>query len=196
MLIRRVAILLSLFIFAMIDRAWCDPVKSVNKAAVQLTKMKMDENKAVMQEKTDLAKKSTEWSKKSQANFRDRNLLRTPEEKKKPQWVESQDKLIYSREVLENAWRNRFFSSRQVTEPKSSAQGSEKSILKPNQGGNGYFEEGRILTTLRLLQSKEETFKEIFMGFRFSVDLTHGHVLLEMNVTPSSEKRSGFIIRF
>jgi hypothetical protein len=196
MLLRKVAILLTLFIFAMIDRAWCDPVKSVNKAAIQLTTMKMDENKAVMQEKTDLAKKSTEWSKKSQANSSDINLLRTPEEKKRPQWVESQDKLIYSREVLENAWRNRFFSSQQIKEPKSSAQGSEKSILKPNQGGNGYFEEGRILTTLRLLQSKEETFKEIFMGFRFSVDLTYGHVLLEMNVTPSSEKRSGFIIRF
>jgi len=196
MLLTKVAILLTLFIFAMIDRAWCDPVKSVNKAAIQLTTMKMDENKAVMQEKTDLAKKSTEWSKKSQANFSDINLLRTPEEKKRPQWVESQDKLIYSREVLENAWRNRFFSSRQVTEPKSSTQDSGQSILKPNQDGNGYFEEGRILTTLRLLQSKEETFKEIFMGFRFSVDLTYGHVLLEMNVTPSSEKRSGFIIRF
>ncbi len=193
---RRVAILLSLFIFAMIDRAWCDPVKSVNKAAVQLTTMKMDENKAVMQEKTGLAKRSTEWSKKNQANFRDINLLRTPEEKKKPQWVESQDKLTYSREVLENAWRNRFFTSPQVKEPKSSTQDSGQSILKLNQDGNGYFEEGKILTTLRLLQSKEETFKEIFMGFRFSFDLTNGHVFLEMNVAPSSEKRSGFIIRF
>jgi len=196
MLLTKVAILLTLFIFAMIDRAWCDPVKSVNKAAIQLTTMKVDENKAVMQEKADLAKRSTEWSKKNQAIFRDINLLRISEEKKRPQWVESQDKLIYSREVLENAWRNRFFSSRQVTEPKSSAQDSGQSILKPNQDGNGYFEEGRIPTTLRLLQSKEETFKEIFMGFRFSVDLSYGHVFLEMNVTPSSEKRSGFIIRF
>jgi hypothetical protein len=158
--------------------------------------MKMDENKAVMQEKTELAKRSTEWSKKSQANFRDINLLRTPEEKKRSQWVESPDKLIYSRQFLENAWRNRFLSSREARETKSSTPDSGHSILKPYQDANGYFEEGKILTPLKLLQSKEETFKEIFMGFRFSFDLTHGHVLLEMNVTPSSEKRSGFIIPF
>lgn len=196
MVLRKVAVLLTLFIFGMIVRAWCDPVKSINVAAIQLTTMKMDENKAVMQEKTGFAKRSTEWSKKSQANFRDINLLRTPEEKKRWQWVESPDKLIYSREFLENAWKNRFFSSREVRETKSSTPDSGQSILKPYQDANGYFEEGRILTPLKLLRSKEETLKEIFMGFRFSFDLTNGHVLLEMNVTPSSEKKSGLTIRF
>jgi hypothetical protein len=196
MVLRKVAVLLTLFIFAMIERAWCDPVKSRNGAAIQLTTMKMDENKAVMREKTELTKRSTEWSKKSQTNFRDINLLRTPEERKWSQWVESPDKLTYSREFLENAWRNRFFSSRQVRENKSSTPDSGQSILKPYQDANGYFEEGKILTTLKLLQSKEETLKEIFMGFRFSLDLTNGHVLLEMNVTPSSEKKSGLTIRF
>jgi len=196
MALRKVAILLTLFIFGMIARTWCDPVKSINGAAIQLTTIKMDENEAVMQKKTEPAKESTEWLKKSQTKFRDVNFLRTLEEKKRSQWVESSDKLIYSREFLENAWRKKFFSSRQVRETKSSSSDFGQSILKPYPDGNGYFEEGKILTTLRLLKSKEEIFKEIFMGFYFSFDLTNGRVLLEMNVTPSSEKRSGFIIRF
>lgn len=156
----------------------------------------MDENKAVMQEKTEPANESAEWFKKSQAKLRNVNFLRTLEEKKRSQWVESPDKLIYSRQFLENAWRNRFLSSREARETKSSTPDSGQSILKPYQDANGYFEEGKILTTLKLLQSKEETLKEIFMGFRFSLDLTNGHVLLEMNVTPSSEKKSGLTIRF
>ena len=196
MALRKVAILLTLFIFGSVARAWGDPVKSINDAAIQLTLMKMDENKVVMQKKTEPAKESTEWSKKSQAKLRDVNFLRTLEERKRSQWVESSDKVIYSREFSENAWRNKFLSPRQVRETKSSSSDLGQSTLKPYPDGNGHFEEGKILTTLKLLRSKEETFKEIFMGFRFSFDLTNGHMLLEMNVTPSSEKRSGFIIRF
>ena len=196
MVLRKVAILLTLFIFGMIARAWCDPVKSIKGAAIQLTTMKMDENRAVLQKKTEPAKESAEWFKKNQAKLRVVNFLRTLEEKKRSQWVESSDKVIYSREFLENAWRNKFFSPQQVRETKSSSSDFGQSILKPYPDGDGSFEEGKILTTLKLLQSREETFKEIFMGFRFSVDLTNGHVLLEMNVAPSTEKRSGFMIRF
>ena len=202
MVLRKVAILLTLFIFGMIARAWCDPVKSKKGAAIQLTTMKMDENRAVLQKKTVPAKESAEWSKKSQAKLRDVNFLRTLEEKKRSQWVESSDKVIYSREFSENAWRNKFSGPLQVRETKSSSSDSGQSvlkpypILKPYPDGDGSFEEGKILTTLKLLQSREETFKEIFMGFRFSVDLTNGHALLEMNVAPSTEKRSGFMIRF
>ena len=196
MVLRKVAILLTLFIFGMIVRAWCDPVKSINGAAIQLTTMKMDENRAALQKKTEPANESAECFKKSQAKLRNVNFLRTLEEKKRSQWVESPDKVIYSREFLENVWRNKFFSPRQVRETKSSSSDFGQSILKPSPDENGYFEEGKILKTLKLLQSKEETLKEIFMGFRFSFDLTNGHVLLEMNVTPSSEKKSGLTIRF
>ncbi len=196
MVLTKVAILSTVFIFGTISRAWCDSVKSINGAAFQLTAMKMEENKAVMQEKTAVPKESTEWSKKSQPKFRDVNFLRILEENKRSQWVESSSKVIYSRELLVNAWRNEIFSPRQARETKSSTLDFGKSLLKPSLDGDGYFEEGNILTTLRLLQSREETLKEIFMGFRFLLDLTNGHVLLEMNVTPSSGKRSGFMIRF
>ncbi len=51
MALRKVAILLTLFIFGIIARAWGDPVKSINDAAIQLTLMKMDENKGSHAEK-------------------------------------------------------------------------------------------------------------------------------------------------
>jgi hypothetical protein len=196
MVLKKVAILLTLFIFGMIARAWCDPVKSINGAAVQLTTMKIDENRAVLQKKKEPVNGSAEWSKKSQARLRDVNFLRTLEEKKKSQWVESSDKVIYSREFSENVWRNRLSGSIHARETKTSGSDPGQPALKPYPDGNGSFEEGKILTTLRLLQSREETFKEIFMGFRFSFDLTNGHVLLEMNVSSSTEKGSGFMIRF
>jgi hypothetical protein len=196
MVLRRVSILLTLFIFGMIVHAWCDSVKSINGAAIQLTAVKMDENKAVLQKKTEPARESAERFKKSQAKPRDVNFLRSLEEKKRWQWVESSDNIFSSREFLENVWRNKFFSPPQRRETKSSSSDSGQSILKPYPDEDGYPEEGKIWTALKLHQSREEILKEIFMGFRFSFDLTHGHVLLEMNVTPSSEKRSGLTIRF
>jgi len=197
MALKKVPILLTLFIFGIILRAWCDPVKSTNEAAVQLTTMKMDENKAVVQKRTQSAEESTEWLKKFQAKLRDVNFLRSLEEKKKWQWVEPLDEVMDSHESLENVWRNKFSSPLQVRRTKSSSAELGQSILKPSPDESGYLEQEKNLTILKHLHStREEIFKEIFMGFRFSLDLTSGHVLLEMNVTPSSEKRSGLLIRF
>jgi hypothetical protein len=198
MVLRRVSILLTLFIFGMIVHAWCDSVKSINGAAIQLTAVKVDENRAALQKKTERAKESAEWFKKTQAKPRDVNFLRALEEKKRSQWVESLNNIFCSREFLENVWRNKFLSPPQPQrrETKSSSSDSGQSILKPYPDEDSYPEEGRILTALKLHQPREEILKEIFMGFRFSFDLTHGHMLLEMNVTPSSEKRSGLTIRF
>jgi len=92
----------------MIARAWCDPVKSNNDAAVQLTTMKMGENKATMLKKTEPAKGSTEWLKKSQARPREITFLSILAEKKRLQWLEPLDKVIYSREFSENVWRHQF----------------------------------------------------------------------------------------
>lgn len=193
---RRVSILLTLFIFGVITRAWCDPVKSINGAAIQLTTMKAGENKAGVQTKTKSAKGPAEWSKKSQARLSDMNLLRAQEERKKPQMVESLDEVIYSREFSENVWRNIISNPLHARETKSSRSDSGQSALRAYPGENGSSEQSKTFTKLKLLQSKEETSKEIFMGVCFSFDLTNGHVFLEMNVTPSSEKRSGFSIRF
>jgi len=196
MVLRKVSILLTLFIFGMIVHAWCDPVKSINGPTVQLTAMKMDENEAPLLKKIELAKEFAEWFKKSQAEPRDVNFLRTLEQKKRSQWVESWDNVFYFRGFLENVWRNKFLGPPQGRETKSSSSDLGQFILTPYPDENGYLEERKILTTLKLHQSRVETLKEIFMGFRFSFNLTNGHVLLEMNIAPSSEKRSGLTIRF
>jgi hypothetical protein len=193
--LRRVSILFTLFIFGMIARAWCDPVKSINGAAIQLRTMKMGENKATMLKKTEPAKGSPEWLKKSQARPRDMNFLRTLEEKKRSQWVESLDKVIFFHEFSENARRNKF-SNPLHSETNSSSSDSGQSTLKAYPDDNDPLEQAKTFTKLKLLQSRKETFKEIFMGFHFSFNLTNGHVLLEMNVIPSTEKRSGFLIQF
>ena len=196
MVLRRVSILLILFIFGMIVRAWSDSVKSINDDAIRLTTMKMDENKAALQKKTEPAKESTGWFKKSQVRPEEVDFLGTLEEKKKSQWVIPVDKAFYSQEFPGNMWRNKFLTPPQGKETKSSTSDLGQSTLPPFPEEDGYLQEGKILRALHLLQWKEEMLKDIFMGFRFSLDLTNGHALLEMNVTPSSGKRSGLTIRF
>jgi len=158
--------------------------------------MKMDKNKAPVLKKTEPAGESPEWSKKSQARLRDVNFLRNPEKKKGSRWMESLDQAIYSGVFSENVWRNRFSDALHARGTKSSRSDSGQSTLKANPGEDDSFEQASTFTKLKLLQSREETFKKIFMGICFSLDLTNGHMLLEMNVTPPTEKRSGFLIRF
>jgi len=196
MALKKVSILLILSIFGMTVRVWSDPVKSIHRAAIQLTPMKMDENNAPVLKKTRPATGSPEWSRKDQAGVRDVSLLSTLEEKERSQWMESMDKVIYSREFSENGSRSRLSSSLHATETKSPSSEYGQSALKAYSDESGLLEQARTFTKLRLLQSREETFKEIFMGICFSLDLTSGHMFLEMNVTPSTEKRSGFSIRF
>ena len=214
MIFRKVAILLILFIFGIITQVWANPVKSINNAANQEMIMKMDENKVGIQKKTEVAKESVKSLKKRQVRSQSSipytdygaimgsvkseiNFLRTPEQKKRPLLADSLDKLVFSYEFKQNVWRDKFLSSREITEAKFQNSDSGQAILRPYPSGNKYFEEGRIPETFKLLQSKrEELFKEIFMGFRFSFNPMSEHMFLEMNVTPSSEIGPGIIISF
>ena len=67
MALRKVSILLTLFIFGTIVRAWCDPVKSVKGAVIQLTTAKMEENKVALQKMPEPGKESTEGLRKRPA---------------------------------------------------------------------------------------------------------------------------------
>ncbi len=180
----------------MIGQAWCDPVKSSNVGVVPLTPMKMDENKPTMLKKGNPVNGPPKWLERSQARPGDVNFLTILEEKKRPQRVESLDEVVYSPEYSENAQRNKLSKALYRTETRSSNSDSKKFTLKVYSDENGSLEQSNTFTKLRLLQSREETFKEIFMGVCFSFDLTSGHLILEMNVAPSTEKRSGFLIRF
>ena len=208
----KVAILLTLFIFAIFIQVGANPVKSINDAANQETIMKMDENKGALQKKKSQAKETVKSSKKSQVTSQfgiqqtddgfmmsrsklDINYLKAAKAKKSL-LTDLLDKVIFSYDFAQKGWGNRFPSFMEVAEAKSSDLDVSQSVLRSYPTGSRHFEEEKILDTFKLLQFKRKDIsKEIFMGFRFSFNPVRGHVFLEMNAIPS-EKGPGLIIPF
>jgi hypothetical protein len=208
----KVAILLTLFIFAIFIQVWANPVKSINDAANQETIMKMDENKGALQKKKSHAKEAVKSSKKSQdtsqfgiqqtddgfmmSRFKlDINYLKAVKAKKSL-LTDFLDKVIFSYDFAQKGWRNHFPSFMEVAEAKSSDSDVSQSVSKSYPTGSRHFEEEKILDTFKLLQFKRKDIsKEIFLGFRFSFNPVRGHLFLEMNAIPS-EKGPGLIIPF
>jgi hypothetical protein len=214
MIIKNATILLILVIFGSIPPVWADADKSMNDAANQERIAKMDENKGVIQKKGRSAKEPDKSLIKPKVKFQSDipysdygamigstdpgiDFLGTLKEKRKTKLTDSMDKLIYSFEFFQYAWKDKFLSFLEITKFNSSISDFTQSNLKPNPDVDKYFEEERTPVAFRLLQPKrEEIFKEISMGFRFSFNPLSGHLFLEMNATPSSEKRSGLVIPF
>ncbi len=199
MTIKKISILLTFFIFVTVSGAGADNVKSMKNTANQETIMKIDENKGVIQERTKPAKKTVKSLKKLKRDSTKLgvNFLKALEEVKKFQLTDSLHNVIYSYEFFQDAWKDRFLSSRKINETKSSNSEGGQSISKPYLNGDKYFGEGNILPIFKLLQSKrEEAFKEIFMGFRLSFDPKSTHMFVEMNISPCPEKGPGVIIAF
>lgn len=208
----KVAILLTLFIFAIFIQVWANPVKSINDAANQETIMKMEENKGALQKKKSRAKETVKSSKKSQVTSQfgiqqtddgfmmsrsklDINFLKAVKAKKSL-LTDFLDKVIFSYDFAQKGWRNHFPSFMEVAEAKSSDPDVSQSVLRSYPTGSRHFEEEKILDTFKLLQFKRKDIsKEIFMGFRLSFNPVRGHVFLEMNAIPS-EKGPGLIIPF
>lgn len=214
MIIKTTAILLFLFIFGITTQGYTDLVKSKKNTVNQETIMKIDENRVALQEKTvgSIGPTKLLETKKAQSQLNipysdvgeiivssqfDVNFLKTLGEKKKTLFTEYLDKVIYFYGVPQNTRGEKFFNVKGVTEAKSSNPNDNPFHFGSYPPGNRYYEERRILETFKLLQLKrEEISKEIVMGFRFSFNPVSGHMFLEMNVTPSFEKGSGFIIPF
>lgn len=205
--IKTVSILFPLFIFGITTSVWSDSIKSMNNTINPLRTTKMDENETIGQTKTKSPKKSKVRSQPAlpYSDFGpmmgdtklDVNFSRATKEKKKPPLTDFLDKVIFSYDFAQNGWMAYFQSFMGAAEARSSNSGASQSHVGSRSLGNQYFEEGRILPTLRLLQlRKDELFKEISMGFRFSFNPLSGHVFLDMNATPSSEARTGIMIRF
>ena len=208
----KVAILLTLFIFAIFIQVWANPVKSINDAANQETIMKMEENKGALQKKKSRAKETVKSSKKSQVTSQfgiqqtddgfmmsrsklDINFLKAVKAKKSL-LTDFLDKVIFSYDFAQKGWRNHFLSFMEVAKAKSSDPDVSQSVLRSYPTGSRHFEEEKILDTFKLLQFKRKDIsKEIFMEFRFSFNPVRGHVFLEMNAIPS-EKGPGLIIPF
>lgn len=213
-----ISILLTFFIFVTVSGTGADNVKSMKNTANQETIMKMDENKAAVQKRKEPAREPGKPLKKLKARLQSTisysvkdygtlmgtavlgaDFLKALEERKKLRLTDSLHKVIYSFESLHDLWKDKFLSSREITQTDSPNSTFGQPISKPylNPNGDQYFEEGKIRSTLRLLQFKrEDIFNEIFMGFRFSFGPKSTPMLVEMNISPFPEKGPGLIIAF
>jgi hypothetical protein len=213
MTIKKFSILSTFVIFVMVIQTRADDVKSVKYTPNRETITKMDKNKGVLQKRIESAKKPVKSLKKHIVGFQSAilydyeaildsnklnvNFLKSLEEEKKLQLTDFLHKVIYSYKFFQDTWKDGYLSSRKINESKSSSLDFGQSISKPYPIGDKYFGEVNILSTFRLLQSKrEEAFREIFMGFRLSFDPKTTRMLVEMNISPSSDKGPGVIIPF
>lgn len=216
--VKIISILLTFFIFVTVSGAGADNVKSMKNTANQETMMKIDENKVAVQKRKEPAREPGKPLKKLKARLQSTasysvtncganmgttmlgaNFLKALEERKKLRLTDSLHKVIYSFESFQDPWKDKFLSSREITQTDSPSSNFGQPILKPylNPNGDKYFGEGNIRSTLKLLQfRREEIFNEIFMGFRFSFGPKSTPMLVEMNISPFPEKGPGFIITF
>jgi len=213
------SILLTFFIFVTVNQARADDVKSMENTINRDTVIKMDENRVGVLKRTELVGESTTFQKKPKARFQSTvsylnlnhgtitgsktklrfNFLRVLEQEKKLHLSESLQKVIYSFQFLQDPWSDRFLHTRETNDTNSSASNFGQAAPNPylNPDRERYFEDGKIQSTLKLLQlKKEEIFNEVFVGFRFSFGGKTTHTLPEMRISPSLEKGAGLIIAF
>ena len=109
MVIKKVSILLPLFIFGIITQGWADFVKTMKQPANQITTIKMDENKVVLPPIPE------QWSMVSNGI----NLLKTLEQKKNFPLVDLLSQVIFY-PSSQNDWRDNILNFKKVAEIKSS----------------------------------------------------------------------------
>jgi hypothetical protein len=216
--VKIISILVTFCIFDIVGPAWAGDVKSTENTRSQETTIKVDENRIPFQKNYAPARQAVGSPKKNNSGLQPTqsysitdygaimgtatlcvNFLRTMEETKKLRLTEALHKVIYSYEFFRDPWNDRVLSSREVNQTDSSSSSLRQPIFRLYQDPNGdkYSEEGKVQSTLRLLQLKrEEIFNEIFMGLRFSFGSKSKPMLVEMNISPFPEKGQGFVIAF
>ena len=209
-----IVILSFLCIFGIISRAWGGSVKSIDNGANQGTIVKMDANASVLQKNKEPAKESIRQSKNRNIRFYkgisysdygaiigdtklNVNFLKVVEEKKRVPLTECLHKIISSYGFVETVWKDRSSYFVGAVEARSSNPENSHSHLGSYPPGKRSVEERTVPATLKLLQpKKEELFREIFMGFRFSFAPLSGHMFLDLSATPSPETDTGVVIPF
>lgn len=216
--VKIISILLTFFIFVTVGGTGADNVKSKQNTPNQATIMKADENTVAVLKRKEPPSEPATPLKKLKARLQSTisypvtdygaimgtavlgaNFLKALEERRKLRSTDSLHKVIYSFESFQDPWKDKFSTSREITQSNSPNSNFGQPILKLylNPDRDKCFEEGKIRSTLKLLQLKrEEIFNEIFMGFRFSFGPKITPMVVEMNISPSPEKGPGLIIAF
>jgi hypothetical protein len=186
MIIKRTAILLTLFIFCIVFQVWADPTGRFNGTFYEGSIIKMDRN-----EERDQA----EISYKADGGVPEDAFLESLKTNKKFKLTETLEKIFSIYKFAEPTWRYKFLDSQGFKETKPLNLEYGPSTLNPYSNGNRYLEEGGAQVIFELLQSKLKR-TEIFILFNLSFNPKTELIFLEMHITPSSDKGVNFFIPF
>jgi hypothetical protein len=177
--IKRITILLPLFIFGIVIQVWADTTGTLNETLYQGNIVSSSE-----------APVSTE-----NVKFEVNSFLEILKVNKKFKLIESIDKMISHYKLGETTWRYKFLDPQGVKETNSLNSELRQSTFKRYTNVNRFLEEGGAQVMFELLQSKLKR-TEIFMLFRLSFNPKVEQMFLEMHLTPSSDKGVNFFIPF
>ncbi len=186
MIIKRIAILLTLFIFCIVIQVWADTTGTLKGTFYEGSVIKMNE----IEERPHPGISCKDDEEVPESAFFER-----PEVKKKLTLTESLDKIFSIYKFAEPKWRYKFLDSQGFKETKHLNLEYGPSILNPYSNGNRYLEEGGAQVIFELLQSKLKK-TEIFILFNLSFNPKAELIFIEMNITPSSDKGVNFFIPF
>jgi len=218
MRIEIISIFVTFFIFVTVAPAAADDVKSMKDTRNQETTIKVHGNGIIFQKSKTPTGQPMRSLKQLNAGLQPThsylatdygaimgtailcvNFLQTMEGTKKLHPTDSLHQVIYSYAFFRDPWKDRLLKSGESNGTDSSNSNLGQPILRLYQNPNvdKYFEEGKIGSTLKLLQWKrEEIFNEIFMGLRLSFGLKSKPMLVELNISPFPEKGPGLLIAF
>lgn len=186
MIIKRITILLQLFIFCIVIQVWADTTGTLNGTFYEESIIKM--NKLEERHQPGI-------SYKDDGEVPEDAFLESPKANKKLKLIESIEKIISYYKFGETTWRYKFLDHQGVKETKSLNSEYGQSILKLHSNVNRYLEEGGTQVTFELFQSKLKR-TEIFILFNLSFNPKAELIFLEMHLTPSSGKGVNFFIPF
>ena len=179
MLIKRITILLPLFIFGIVIQVWADTTGTLNETSYQGSIVSSSEAPVPAEN----------------VKFEVNSFLEILKANKKFKWIESIDKMISNYKLGEATWRYKFLDPDRFKETNSLNSELKQSNLKRYTNVNRYLEERGAQVMFELLQSKLKR-TEIFMLFRLSFNPNVEQLFLEMHLTPSSDKGVNFFIPF
>ena len=186
MIVKRIAILLTLFIFCIVFQAWAGTTGTLNGTFYEGSIIKMNN----IEERPQLDRSYRDDEEVPESAFSER-----PEVKKRFSLTESLEKIFSIYKFAEPKWRYKFLDSQGFKETKHLNLEYGPSILNPYSNGNRYLEEGGAQVIFELLQSKLKK-TEIFILFNLTFNPKPELIFIEMNITPSSEKGVNFLIPF
>jgi hypothetical protein len=170
MRIKRITVLLVLFIFGSANCVWADEADTRNGGFYDRQAQK-------------------------DAKFELRFLLEGLKANHRLKLIESIDKIVSLYKLPSTPWIYKLLDHQGVKERKFLNSEFKQSIPRLSPSGNRYLEEDGAKVTFELLESKLKK-AEILMLFHITFNPKGERTFLEMHVTPSSEKGINFLIPF